>query len=225
MSSSSPPDSTDFCEPAPSAARELFGAQFHLAEQFAALLCEEGTEWGLIGPRERPRIWSRHVAHCALLSELIAPDREVLDVGSGAGLPGLPLAIARPDLTVTLLEPLARRIRFLEFAVQRLSLPNVTVVRAKAHLHTVLTDVVTARAVAPLERLAAWTVPLLRFGGELLAIRGASAHDELTAARAALTTVGVENSAVRTVEHPGLDPLIVVRAVRVSRETSQRRRR
>ena len=225
MSSSSLSDSTNVCEPAPPAARELFGAQFHLAEQFAALLCEEGTEWGLIGPRERPRIWSRHVAHCALLSELIAPDREVLDVGSGAGLPGLPLAIARPDLTVTLLEPLARRIRFLQLAVQRLGLPNVTVVQAKAHLHTALTDVVTARAVAPLERLSEWTVPLLRVGGELLAIRGASAHDELTSARGALTTVGVENPAVLTVNHAGLDPLIVVRAVRVSRETSHRRRR
>ena len=228
MSSSSPPDASTepAIEPVPSAAAELFGDRLPRAQAYVDLLCDEGIEWGLMGPREGARIWTRHVAHCALLAELVPHGASVIDVGTGAGLPGVPLAILRPDLHVTLLEPLARRVRFLELAATRLELVNTTVVQAKAHTAaTPACDVATARAVAPLGRLAAWTVPLLRTGGVLLAIRGASAAAEVADAEMEITQAGAAHASVVTVTHQGLDPLVVVRATRVSRETAARARK
>ena len=134
-----------------------------LAVAYADLLATEGVVRGLIGPREAPRLWDRHLLNCAVLGEAVPQDATVCDIGSGAGLPGLVLAIARPDLRVTLVEPLLRRTTFLEEVVSALSLPHVEVVRGRADdLHGVRTfDVVTSRAVAPLERLLQWSMPLV----------------------------------------------------------------
>jgi 16S rRNA (guanine527-N7)-methyltransferase len=156
-----------------------------VAERYAAWLAGAGVERGLLGPREADRLWDRHLLNCAVVGVLLAPGDRVVDVGSGAGLPGIPLALARPDCTVVLLEPLARRAAFLDEVVADLGLaPRVTVVRGRAEDHAGTYDVVTARAVAPLERLAGWCLPLLRPGGRLLAIKGARAAAEVAAAPA-----------------------------------------
>ncbi|WDV32203.1 16S rRNA (guanine(527)-N(7))-methyltransferase RsmG [Streptomyces sp. AD16] len=160
---------------APAVAREVFGERFPDAVRYAELLADAGVRRGLIGPREVPRLWERHLLNCAVLSEAIDEGVSVCDVGSGAGLPGIPLALVRPDLNITLLEPLLRRTTFLTEVVELLGLDHVTVVRGRAE--EVLgklppVHVVTARAVAPLERLAGWGVPLLRPYGEMLALKG-----------------------------------------------------
>ncbi|WP_406075644.1 16S rRNA (guanine(527)-N(7))-methyltransferase RsmG [Micromonospora sp. NBC_01638] len=170
------------------AALALFGDRLDLAAAYAELLATDGVVRGLIGPREAPRIWDRHLLNCAAIAERIPSGATVLDVGSGAGLPGLVLAIARPDLTVTLIEPLARRTSFLIEVVQQLGLAkSVRVFRGRAdEAATGLTgrepisgDVVTARAVAPLDRLAGWSLPLAVRGGRLLALKGSSAAAEI----------------------------------------------
>lgn len=155
-----------------------------LAERYRDLLANEGIEWGLIGPREGERLWERHVLNSLPVGTLIPVGAQVLDVGSGAGLPGIPLAIDRPDLAITLLEPLARRVAFLEFAVERLDLgERVRILRGKALTVTGHWEIVTARAVAPLPRLLEWCWPRLRPGGRLLALKGESAEAELEQAR------------------------------------------
>ncbi|HET9945214.1 MAG TPA: 16S rRNA (guanine(527)-N(7))-methyltransferase RsmG [Actinomycetes bacterium] len=164
-----------------------------LAERYAELLATDGVVRGLIGPREAPRLWERHLLNCAVLGELVPESASVADVGSGAGLPGVVLAIARPDLRVTLVEPLLRRTRFLDETVEELGLQaQVEVVRGRAEelAGTRTFDVVTARAVAPLERLARWCLPLVDPDGELVAMKGASAGAEVEAARRALTALG-----------------------------------
>jgi 16S rRNA (guanine527-N7)-methyltransferase len=159
----------------------VFGDRLDLAERYAAILAGAGVQRGLIGPREAPRLWDRHLLNCAVVGELIEPGTRVLDVGSGAGLPGIVLAVARPDLELTLLEPLARRATFLDEVVRELGLSTVTVVRGRAEEQAsrLRFPVVTARAVAPLDRLARWCLPLLEPGGRLLALKGASAAEEL----------------------------------------------
>lgn len=166
----------------------LFGDRLAVAEKYADLLTGSAVERGLIGPREAPRIWERHILNCAVVGELIAPGSLVVDVGTGAGLPGLVLAIARPDLVVTLIEPLQRRTDWLEDAVESLGLQHqVTVVRDRAEDALALeADVVTARAVAPLAKLAAWCLPLTKSGGLFLALKGESAQAELDDAAAVL---------------------------------------
>ncbi len=166
--------------------------RFELAERYAELLATEGVVRGLIGPREGPRLWERHLLNCAVLGELVPPGSTVCDVGSGAGLPGIVLAIARPDLTVTLVEPLLRRTTFLQEVVADLGLSGVEVHRARAEaLHGSRTfDVVTARAVAPLERLLAWSMPLVAATGALVAMKGTSAAEEITAAESMLRRLG-----------------------------------
>ena len=166
-----------------------------LAERYADLLATEGVVRGLIGPREAPRLWERHLLNCAVLAELVPESASVADVGSGAGLPGIVLAIARPDLRVTLVEPLLRRTRFLDEAVEDLGLQDqVDVVRGRAEelAGRRTFDVVTARAVAPLERLARWCLPLVDPHGELVAMKGASARSEVESAGAALAALGCE---------------------------------
>ena len=160
---------------------------------FHDLLATSGVERGLIGPRETPRLWDRHLVNCAVVSELIPVGHRVADVGSGAGLPGLVLALVRPDLVVTLIEPLARRSSFLEEAVRELNLgERVDVIRGRAQDQPAGTyDTVTSRAVAPLERLSSWCLPLVKPGGQVVAIKGARAHEEVTAARGSLP-MGVE---------------------------------
>lgn len=159
-----------------------------LAERYTELLATEGVVRGLIGPREAPRLWDRHVLNSAVLEEAIPAGVSVCDIGTGAGLPGLVLAIARPDLRVTLVEPLLRRTTFLDEVVDELDLDHVTVVRARAEeLHSEATfDVVTSRAVAPLERLLGWSMPLVAPTGSLVAMKGRSVHDEIESTRDAL---------------------------------------
>ncbi len=168
----------------PPAARRLFGDRLPLAQRYAELLATDGLTRGLLGPREVARLWPRHLLNCAAAAELVAPDTPVLDLGSGAGLPGIVWAIARPDLTVTLVEPAARRTGFLEECVDELALDGVRVVRARAEelAGALAAPVVTARAVAPLDRLLGWALPLVALPGELLALKGAGAAAELAAA-------------------------------------------
>ena len=173
----------------PEAARGVFGSdRLPLAEQYATLLATEGVIRGLIGPREAPRLWDRHLLNCAVLGEAIAVDSSVCDIGSGAGLPGLVLAIARPDLRITLVEPLLRRTTFLDEVVEQLGLSGVTVVRGRAEEVTARHgfDVVTSRAVAPLERLLRWSMPLVAPHGALVAMKGSSVADEIEVARPTL---------------------------------------
>lgn len=163
------------------------------AEAYADLLATAGVERGLIGPREAPRLWDRHLLNCAVLGELVPQGVTVADVGSGAGLPGLALAIARPDLRVTLIEPLLRRTNFLEEVVATLGLEDqVTVVRGRAEElgEGVVFHTVTARAVAPLGRLARWCLPLVAPEGELVAMKGASAAAEVAEAESVLRQLG-----------------------------------
>lgn len=190
-------DSTGGIFPEPSgqdrvAAAQVFGERLDLARDFVRHLASSGIERGLLGPREAPRLWDRHVLNCAVLSELIRADSSVVDVGSGAGLPGLAVAIARPDLEVHLVEPLARRVAWLNEVVEDLRLTTVTVHRARAEevVGTIFGDYVTARAVAALSTLAGWTIPLTRPGGEVLAIKGRSAAEELVKARKVIRTLG-----------------------------------
>lgn len=185
---------------------------------YAALLAGDGVVRGLIGPRETGRLWSRHVANCAVLEELVPVGATVADVGSGAGLPGLPLALVRPDLRVTLVEPLLRRATFLSEAVAALGLGDrVQVVRGRAEDQTLQVDVATARAVAPLERLAGWTLPLVRTGGLLLALKGEGAAEEVAASHAALEKAGGGQAEVLTCGAGVVDPpTTVVRVVRLA---------
>ncbi|MGY2876941.1 16S rRNA (guanine527-N7)-methyltransferase [Marmoricola sp. URHA0025 HA25] len=166
----------------------MFSDSLPSAEAYATLLAGEGTLRGLIGPREVPRIWERHLLNCALVTDLVEPGAAVCDIGSGAGLPGLVMAIRRPDLRLTLVEPLLRRTSFLEEAVDALGLSNVEVTRARADaLHGERTfDVVTSRAVAPLDRLSHWSLPLVRSGGVFLAMKGSSVRAELASAVGAI---------------------------------------
>ncbi len=174
----------------PDVARGVFPSERMAAvERYAALLADAGVERGLIGPREVPRLWDRHLLNSAVLSEWVPPGVEVCDIGSGAGLPGLVLALARPDVRVTLVEPLLRRTVFLEEVVAELELAGqVEVVRARAEeVHGRRTfDVVTSRAVAPLERLLGWSMPLVAPSGALLAMKGSSVAEEVERTRAEL---------------------------------------
>ncbi|WP_239460054.1 16S rRNA (guanine(527)-N(7))-methyltransferase RsmG [Nocardioides daejeonensis] len=152
-----------------------------LAERYAAWLAGAGTVRGLIGPREVPRLWERHLVNCAVLADLLPPDATVCDIGSGAGLPGLVLAIARPDLHITLIEPLLRRTTFLEEVVADLGLAQVDVHRGRAEEFPAkhAFDVVTSRAVAPLDRLLRWSMPLVAPGGALVALKGERVAEEI----------------------------------------------
>jgi 16S rRNA (guanine527-N7)-methyltransferase len=204
--------------PAPEQAREVFGDRFDDAVRYAELLAEAGVQRGLIGPREVPRLWERHLLNCAVLSEVVPEGVTVCDVGSGAGLPGIPLALVREDLKITLLEPLLRRTTFLTEVVELLGLDHVTVVRGRAEeVMGKLTPVhvVTARAVAPLDRLATWGIPLLRPYGEMLALKGDTAEEELKAAGTALSKLGAVETSILHVGEGVVDPLSTVVRVEV----------
>ena len=186
---------------APDEAAAVFGDRLDLATRYAALLAGAGVERGLVGPRETPRLWERHLLNCAGLQELLAPGDTVLDLGSGAGLPGIVLAIRRPDVEVVLVEALLRRATFLTEAVAELGLTNVTVRRARGEelAKKIEVDVVTARAVAPLDRLVRWSMPLLRSGGRLLALKGEQAEAELATVRPALKNLGAVHAEIVSV--------------------------
>lgn len=202
------------------AGAELFGDRLSLAQDFAALLRGDGIDRGLIGPREADRLWTRHILNCAVVAPAIPTDAQLVDVGSGAGLPGVVLAIARPDLRIRLVEPLLRRATFLSEVVARLELGAVEVVRDRAeNLHGQwVADVVTARAVAPLDRLARWCLPLVRTGGLVLALKGDRAEEELAAAEPDLRHLGAVDWRVVELGAGVVDP--VARVVRI--EAGQR---
>ncbi|MGI9084705.1 MAG: 16S rRNA (guanine(527)-N(7))-methyltransferase RsmG [Aeromicrobium sp.] len=183
-------------ETPPSSAAGVFADRLPLVKRYVDLLATDGVERGLIGPREAPRLWERHVLNCAVVVSRVPEDASVADVGSGAGLPGLVWALARPDLHVTLVEPLLRRTAFLQEVVEELGLDRVDVLRARADEVDETYDLVTARAVAPLEKLAGWCLPLVRKGGVLLALKGETAHEEVAASRAALHKMGATDIVV-----------------------------
>ncbi|MFE7631999.1 16S rRNA (guanine(527)-N(7))-methyltransferase RsmG [Kocuria sp. NPDC057446] len=197
------------------AAERLFGERLPLAERYVAHLASSGIVRGLIGPREVPRLWSRHVLNCAVVEELVPPGARVADVGSGAGLPGLCLALARPDLRITLIEPLERRVQWLEEVVADLGLANVRVLRSRAEQakeEVGEVDVVTARAVSALVGLVDLTLPLLRGTGELLALKGRSAADEVRTAQKRLNRLGARSTEIVTAGAELLEePTTVVR--------------
>jgi 16S rRNA (guanine527-N7)-methyltransferase len=198
------------------AAEKIFGDRLGLAQRYVEHLATSGTERGLIGPREVPRLWSRHVLNCAVIESAIAHGSHVADVGSGAGLPGLCLAIARPDLELTLIEPLERRVIWLQEVVDDLGLDNVTVMRTRAELAVgmVDADVVTARAVSALTKLAGLTIPLLNGKGEVVAIKGRSAAEEIEQAAKVIRKLGgVETSVVVCGQELLEEPTTVVRIV------------
>lgn len=164
-----------------------FGANFESAKQYVDILLDRGIEWGLLGPREGERLWERHILNSVAAADLLPFEATVIDVGSGAGLPGLPLALLRPDLTVTLLEPMERRVKFLDLVVAELELGDrVRVVRDRAESHSERYQVVTSRALAPLPKLLGWCAPLVSREGRILALKGSSAEQEVLDARAAL---------------------------------------
>jgi 16S rRNA (guanine527-N7)-methyltransferase len=186
--------------PPPEAAAKIFGDRIGVAERYAVLLADMGVEWGLIGPREVERLWDRHLLNCGAVAELFEPGERVADIGSGAGLPGLPVAIAKPGVRVVLVESLSRRAEFLHMAVADLGL-DVEVIRGRAEDPAVREtaggcDAVVSRAVASLDKLTRWSLPLLRPGGRMVAIKGERAPDEVAEHRRVMTTLGATDARV-----------------------------
>lgn len=204
--------------PAPPAeAVAVFGDRLDLARRYADLLATTGISHGLVGPREAPRLWERHLVNCAVMGSMLEEGSALADIGSGAGLPGLVLAVLRPDLEVHLIEPLLRRTTWLESAIAELGLGHVTVHRGRAEEVELEVPVVTARAVASLDKLIAWSFPLLVPGGRLLALKGEAAADELAAAAPLLERLGVEQSALHVLGEGEIsEPVRVVEIVRPS---------
>ena len=183
---------------------EVFGSRLPLAQKYHDSLATDGSTRGFIGPREVPRLWERHLINCAVVGEVMPEGATLIDVGSGAGLPGIPLAIARPDLTITLIEPLLKRSTYLNEVVDLLGLDNVTVIRGRAEEGPVKkavngADIVTSRAVAPLGKLAKWSLPLVRKGGEMIALKGSSVHEELERDAADIKRAGGGKAEVMTI--------------------------
>lgn len=187
---------------APVCASDIFGPRLDVAQRYAELLAGAGVQRGLLGPREVGRIWERHILNSAAIAELLGPAERVIDIGSGAGLPGIPLAIARPDLGIVLLEPLLRRSEFLNEIVDELGL-SVEVVRGRAEEPWVRDqfgkrDAAVSRAVAALDKLTKWSVPLLRPGGRMLAIKGERGPDEVEQYRRVMAASGAVDVRVVT---------------------------
>ena len=180
-----PTEATPVLEAEPAGAAPLFGGQIEVARSFTNELARRGEELGLIGPLELPRLWTRHILNSALLAPLLEAPGRVADVGSGAGLPGLVLAIARPDVEFVLIEPMERRTDWLRAESDRLGLQNVTVLRGRAEdvADDVVVDQVTARAVSALSKLIPLTAPLVRSGGQLILMKGARVDEEIEKAR------------------------------------------
>jgi 16S rRNA (guanine527-N7)-methyltransferase len=198
------------CAP-PQNAAIVFGPALPDAVAFARILATRGVEQGLIGPREVPRLWDRHLLNCAVVSELVENrPGSLVDIGAGAGLPGLVLAMLLPDVAVTLLEPMERRCRFLAGCVTELGLTNVSVLRRRAEDAAVRADTVTARAVAPLPRLAELAMGVVRPGGMVLAIKGRAAADELQSAEPVLRRLGARSAEVVRAGHGKVVPATTV---------------
>jgi 16S rRNA (guanine527-N7)-methyltransferase len=204
------PDAVNHLLPPPGAAA-VFGPALDGAQAFALILATRGVEQGLIGPHEVPRLWDRHLLNCAVVAELIdGRSRTLIDIGSGAGLPGIVLAMVRPELSVILLDPMERRCRFLSECVAELRLANASVLRGRAEETVLRADVATARAVAPLDRLAELAIGMVRPGGMVLAIKGRTAADELKKARPVLRRIGARGAEVVRAGQGKVDPATTV---------------
>jgi 16S rRNA (guanine527-N7)-methyltransferase len=211
-SPASPSGAEEAAPPPPRAAAGIFGPALGTAQRYAALLAGPAVQRGLIGPREVPRLWSRHILNCAAIAGLVRRPGTLIDIGSGAGLPGVVLAMLLPDVSVTLLERMGRRAAFLRECVADLGLANATVMQAQAaeaagKIHA---DVVTARAVAPLTTLAPMAVPLARPGGLVLAIKGESALAEVADAGPVLRRLRVREATVVRAGGGKVDPAATV---------------
>ena len=214
---------------APDAASAIFGPRIYIARRYAELLASAGVERGLLGPREVGRVWDRHLLNSAAVGELLDPGDRVVDIGSGAGLPGIPLAIARPDIQVVLLEPLLRRSEFLDEVVAELGLA-VEVVRGRAEEPWVREryggrDAAVSRAVAALDKLTKWSMPLLRPDGRMVAIKGERAPDEVEAHRRVMAASGAVDVRVVTCGANYLRPpatVVLARRAKQSRHGSAR---
>ena len=217
----------------PPGADAFFGPNLERVQRYAAFLAGAGVERGLIGPREVDRIWDRHILNSVAVAELLAAGERVADIGSGAGLPGIPLAMARPDLRMTLIEPLLRRSEFLREVIDELGI-EATVVRGRAEEATVRErvgemDAVVSRAVAPLDKLTRWSLPLLRPGGRMLAIKGERAEEEIRDHRRVMASLGAVDERVVRCGADYLNPpatVIVARRgerIRQSKRTGRRR--
>lgn len=198
----------------PAAVAAVFGDARDAALRYTEILAGDGVERGLIGPREVDRLWDRHVLNSAVVAELIEPGERVADIGSGAGLPGIPLAMARPDIHVTLIEPLLRRSEFLREVIDELGV-RCAVVRGRAEDRGVREevgpiDVVVSRAVASLDKLTRWSAPLLRPGGRMLAIKGERAGDEVREHERAMSTLGMADVKVMRCGEQFVDPPVTV---------------
>ncbi|NDK32018.1 16S rRNA (guanine(527)-N(7))-methyltransferase RsmG [Nesterenkonia haasae] len=199
------------------AAEALFGERLAGAERYVEHLCTTGISHGLLGPREVPRMWGRHVLNCAVLGSELPESGTVADVGSGAGLPGIALALVRPEVEFTLIEPMERRVDWLDMVIKDLSLDNVQVIRARAEevADEVMADVVTARAVSALKKLIPMTVPLLDDKGQLIFLKGRSAEAEIEAAQKALKRFRLRAPEIHVLGRDMLEePTTVVRTSR-----------
>ncbi len=198
--------------PPPASVREIFGDKLGAVQRYVALLAGPAADRGLIGPREIDRVWERHILNCAVAAELVPASCTLVDIGSGAGLPGIVLAILLPDVSVILVDSMLRRSVFLSECVKELGLANVEVRRGRAEdlAGELSADVVIARAVAPLRRLVEWAVPLVRPGGTILAIKGDRAREELGEARSVLRALGVRQAEILAVGQDKVEPETVV---------------
>lgn len=198
----------------PAAVADVFGPAADRACRYAEILAGAGVERGLIGPREVDRLWERHVLNSVAVAELLTPNERMADIGSGAGLPGIPLALARPDLSVTLIEPLLRRSEFLQEVIDDLGL-DVRVIRGRAEETSVRQqvgemDAVVSRAVASIDKLTRWTFPLLRKGGRMLALKGERAQSEIADHRRVMEQLGAVDVRVVTCGVDYLTPAVTV---------------
>jgi 16S rRNA (guanine527-N7)-methyltransferase len=229
MLDSAAPTASDESERVPDAASAIFGSRIYIAQRYAELLASAGVERGLLGPHEAGRVWDRHLLNSAAVGELLDPGDRVVDIGSGAGLPGIPLAIARPDLQVVLLEPLLRRSEFLTEVVAELGL-GLEVVRGRAEEPWVREryggrDAAVSRAVAALDKLTKWSMPLLRPDGRMVAIKGERAPDEVHAHRRGMAASGAVDVRVVTCGANYLRPpatVVLARRAKQSRHGSAR---
>jgi len=208
----------------PDAAVTMFGPVTGLARQYASMLATHGVERGLLGPREVPRLWHRHLLNCGVVAALVPGEATVVDIGSGAGLPGMVIAMLRPQAEVILLEPLLRRTVFLGECIAGLGLGNVTVCRARAEdiAGTIRADVATSRAVARLGRLAELSARVIRPGGMILALKGDRAQAELDEAGPVLRRLGARSAEVLRVGHGIVKPPATV--IRIVTADEARRR-